>query len=1087
MSGPTNIARAGGWASRKSKADAVNPAKTFIPGIHLYAKERADAGVSRERDDEFYYLGFRLTDEFIKPYKRRSFKWGFPVGGNVTLGEITWLTKYSARKLDGTKEKFWEGLRRVIEGMYSIQREHAMHYRLPWSDEMAQTSAQEAYERCFAGKWSPPGRGFWKMGTFFVNGLGDSSALQNCAFLSTESIGDDDPAFPFYRLMEMSMLGVGVGFDVKGAGALKLRQPIENDDPPIVVDDSREGWYGSTRTLLESYFVPRMRAVKFDYSEVRPQGEPIKGFGGHAAGPEPLIQLHRRLRTLLSYRQGEKITSTDIVDICNVIGKCLPGDVWVLTADGPRQVRDLVGVPTDLIVNGKSYKSSGFFQTGEKPIVELVTEQGHTLRMTADHQILTRQKGDQTWVTAGELVPGDAVVLHVHKDMTWGGEGTEAEGYLLGHLVGDGSIRKVAWGTGELALLMRWEQDAGSEVVGKHIEDILDGYPKRADAKGFRPNGGPGRLMLQRTAVTRLATAYDIQRGNKTITSKVEQASSDFSIGFLRGLFDTDGHVDPNARRVSLAQSSELLLKAAQRMLGRLGILSSVTGPSRGTEWSLGMCGRNAQRFMEIVGFVNPVKTASYYSIPWVRGPYSLTSVATVRSVLATGEVEPVYDVTVDEVHAFDANGFYVHNCVVAANVRSSAEIALGDPNDEAYVNLKNPLVNPDRMGFVRGPDGLPATNGDGSWLESEEGGWGYTSNNSVLAKVGESYHNIGDRIAENGEPGLVWLEVCRAFGRLADPPNHKDERVMGTNPCGEQPLEHNELCTLVEVYPTNCTNKEDYLRTLKFAYLYGKTVTLLPTHWTETNKVMVRNRRIGTSMSGLAMFVEAKGWAELRTWQDDGYKEIKRWDNIYSEWLGIRESVKVTTVKPSGTVSLLFGVTPGAHWPTERSRYLRRMRLTVNDPIALAMEKAGFPVEPNQQNPQFGVVVTCPTKGPDIPSEREVSVYLKVLLALQCQEWWSDNSVSLTASFLKEAEGAQIAPLLQACDGKLKSISFLPLSDDTTPFAQMPYQRVPDTEWQAMWSQIGHLDWASLYAGEAGDAEGELFCTTDSCELVAA
>jgi hypothetical protein len=388
-------------------------------------------------------------------------------------------------------------------------------------------------------------------------------------------------------------------------------------------------------------------------------------------------------------------------------------------------------------------------------------------------------------------------------------------------------------------------------------------------------------------------------------------------------------------------------------------------------------------------------------------------------------------------------------------------------------------------MGFVPGPDGLPLSDPDtGAWVESPEGGWGYTSNNSVLAKVGTHFDGLGDRIAENGEPGIVWLDVARQYGRLADPINNKDHRVMGVNPCGEQPLEHNELCTLVETYPTNCVDQDDYERTLKFAYLYGKTVTLLPTHWPETNEVMMRNRRIGTSMSGLAQFVEEKGWAELRKWMDAGYRVIKEWDVVYSEWLGIRESIKVTTIKPSGTVSLLFGVTPGAHWPTERSQYLRRLRLTKEDPMAVALAEAGFHVEPNVQNPEHGVVVTCPTIGPDIPSEREISVYQKVLLAATCQEWWSDNSVSITASFDVETESAQIGPLLQAFDGKLKSISFLPLFDNSTPYAQMPYESAPLSEWETIWSKIGNLDWDTLYDGAALDAEGERYCSTDHCEI---
>ncbi len=739
--------RAGGYASIKSEVDKLDPSKTFIPGIHLYATERFLAGEQRERDDEFYYLCYRLPDSIIEPYKTRNVRWGFPIGGGNTLGEINWYSKYSRVKLDQTKERFWEGCRRVIEGMYSIQKEYALYHTLPWSDDTAHTSAAEAFDRLFAGKWSPPGRGLWMMGTFFVNGLRDSSALQNCGFLSTAKIGYQgfDPAFPFMRLMEMSMLGVGVGFDTRGAGRLDLHQPIHNSNDPIVIDDSREGWYESVAMLLRSYMLPEQLAVRFDYSEIRPLGALIGGFGGRAAGPDPLIQLHRRLHHLLDYRKGEQLTSSDIVEIMNMIGKC-----------------------------------------------------------------------------------------------------------------------------------------------------------------------------------------------------------------------------------------------------------------------------------------------------------------------------------------------------VVAANVRSSAEIALGDPTDEDFLDLKNPAVNAERLGFIPGPDGSPMVGADKVWLKAKGGGWGYTSNNSVLAEVGMNYAGVARRTGINGEPGYVWLDNCRGYGRMADPRNDKDHRVMGVNPCGEQPLEDNELCTLVETYPTNCANQADYLRTLKFGYLYGKTVTLLMTHWPETNEKMIRNRRIGTSMSGLAMFVESKGWAELGKWQNAGYAEILRWDKIYSEWLGVRESIKVTTIKPSGTVSLLFGVTPGAHWPTARSRYLRRLRFTITELIADAMKAAGYHVEPNSDNPDVGVVVTCPALGPDIRGDREVPLWQKVALGAQCQRDWADNAVSLTASFVP-SEADQIGEILKANDFRLKSISFLPLGEDDndTPYPQMPYQKVPDADWQALADAIGPLDWDMLYAQPIAP-EGEAYCTTDVCELPA-
>ena len=90
---------------------------------------------------EFDYLSFRLQEAFLDSYKLIGPKWGFPAGAGNSLGEYAWLTKYSRRKADGTRERYWEGIRRVIEGMYSIQKDYALGQKLPWNEDQAQRSA----------------------------------------------------------------------------------------------------------------------------------------------------------------------------------------------------------------------------------------------------------------------------------------------------------------------------------------------------------------------------------------------------------------------------------------------------------------------------------------------------------------------------------------------------------------------------------------------------------------------------------------------------------------------------------------------------------------------------------------------------------------------------------------------------------------------------------------------------------------------------------------------------------------------------------------------------------------------------------
>ena len=163
--------------------------------------------------------------------------------------------------------------------MRVCQKEHCKKSRLPWNDVKAQASAKEAFDRLFNLKWTPPGRGLWMMGTQTVNVHKNSAALQNCAFVSTGEMSKFNPAKPFTFLMEASMLGVGVGFDDKGADKdFTIYEP----NKPAVIDviaDDRESWARSVGDLINSYLKQDQSPIDFDYSLIRPLGSPIKTFG----------------------------------------------------------------------------------------------------------------------------------------------------------------------------------------------------------------------------------------------------------------------------------------------------------------------------------------------------------------------------------------------------------------------------------------------------------------------------------------------------------------------------------------------------------------------------------------------------------------------------------------------------------------------------------------------------------------------------------------------------------------------------------------------------------------------------------------
>ena len=393
---------------------------------------------------------------------------------------------------------------------------------------------------------------------------------------------------------------------------------------------------------------------------------------------------------------------------------------------------------------------------------------------------------------------------------------------------------------------------------------------------------------------------------------------------------------------------------------------------------------------------------------------------------------------------------------VVSGNVRRSAEIALGYNNEE-FLNLKNYKINPERKSF------------------------GWTSNNSIMVDVGSNYSEIAERIKDNAEPGLIWIDNMRRFGRMRElESNNKDFRIMGSNPCGEIGLESYELCNLTEVFPDRNDSKEEFLRTLKYAYLFAKSVTLIETSWIETNRVMMRNRRLGVSVTGVSQFVASKGIDELKEWLKVGYNTLREYDNIYSDWFAIPRSIKLTTVKPSGTVSLLGGATPGVHYP-ESTYYIRRVRIANNSSLLKVLRKAGYKIEPAYGQEDSTVIIEFPVFiGENVKTQEDVSMWEQLAQASFMQKYWADNAVSVTITFDPKKEGKDLERALDFYQYQLKGISFLPRISEGA-YKQMPYQKITQNEYEDMVKKLRPINFSKI---ELTKAIGEKYCTNDQCEI---
>lgn len=391
-----------------------------------------------------------------------------------------------------------------------------------------------------------------------------------------------------------------------------------------------------------------------------------------------------------------------------------------------------------------------------------------------------------------------------------------------------------------------------------------------------------------------------------------------------------------------------------------------------------------------------------------------------------------------------------IGKCVVAGNVRRSAALALGNKDDRNYLTMKNDMAA----------------------LRSHR--WG--SNNSFHATVGMDYTWHAQQCQLNGEPAPIWLDNARRYGRMIDGVRLDDLLVMGFNPCVEQQLEDAELCCLTETFLAKHENLEDYLQTLKIAYLYAKTITLLRTHWKETNAVMQKNRRIGLSQSGVIQAFNKFGTRTVLNWSDHGYNFVSELDAKYSDWLCVPRSKRKTSIKPSGTVSLLNGSTPGIHFP-EDEYYIRRIRFSDTSDLIPALRRAGYHIEPCIYSPNT-LVVSFPIHEPYFKrGKRQVSMWEQLEIAAAYQHYWADNSVSVTITF-KPEEADQIQYALELYESRLKAVSFLRYEE--TGYQQAPYEPITKDYFELMSAGITPVQRFTLE--DAGS--GTRFCDGDSCEI---
>lgn len=383
-----------------------------------------------------------------------------------------------------------------------------------------------------------------------------------------------------------------------------------------------------------------------------------------------------------------------------------------------------------------------------------------------------------------------------------------------------------------------------------------------------------------------------------------------------------------------------------------------------------------------------------------------------------------------------------IGSIVRSGNVRRCSQIALGDVHDVAFANAKN-------------------------WKQQQIPDWRTSSNNSFVVNEAS---DIPNNLFEYPEPyGLCNIECARKYGRTRDYCNWRDLGVVGFNPCAEIALFCKEPCNLADIVLPNIENMAVCKDVARVLYKACKLITSLKYSDPETNNIVKENRRIGIGLTG---FVESP-LSEIEL--DELYKYLKDYDEEFSKQHGIPKSIKLTTIKPSGTLSLLAGCTPGMH--VALGEYVfRTIRFAANSTLVEECRKRNYPIEPRittEGNYDHStMVVTFPMK------YRKTLNYNSLELQKFLQRSWSDNAISITHYYQPE-DIPRIKSWLKENYNYIKGCSFL--LEKGHGFPQAPIQPVSREKYEDLVSKVKPFD-SKIKA--ASDTNNYLECDGDLCPV---
>lgn len=375
---------------------------------------------------------------------------------------------------------------------------------------------------------------------------------------------------------------------------------------------------------------------------------------------------------------------------------------------------------------------------------------------------------------------------------------------------------------------------------------------------------------------------------------------------------------------------------------------------------------------------------------------------------------------------------------VVAGNVRRSAILILGDCWDKEYLKAKR---------------------WDLGTIPSHRG----MANFSVVCDDVEDLHPAFWQSYKHGEPfGIINRTNMQTYGRMGE---EKRDTAVVVNPCAEIGLENGEPCNLTECFLPNLDGIEEFKEAARLMFRWSKRITCEDYHNPTNDKVIKKNRRVGVGITGCLQAPELFKPEVL----DKVYKTIQKENVAYSKALGVPESIRTTTVKPSGTVSLVGDVTPGIH--PAYSRYcIRRVTVAANDPLVELLREAGHHIEPKKEldgTLNHGTLIAeFPVKAPDHTpcADEGFDTWKQLEVVKLAQKYWSDNSVSVTV-YYDENNLNEVKEWISNNLTEIKTISFLKYQGHG--FVQAPYEPISKEEYERMTAKLKPVNLEALGYGE--------------------